>query len=93
MPIPIVVRIFGGTAMFSAACACGYFSALMLRKSYKQAGKGIATPGTVIGFNEQMSGGADRNDVLPLARARVREASRPSGPTVASTIASGAKAN
>jgi hypothetical protein len=49
-PIPIGVRIVGGTVMLASACAFGYFAILMLRKSYKRAVKGVATSGFVSGF-------------------------------------------
>jgi hypothetical protein len=64
-PIPIGVRIVGGTVMLASACAFGYFAILMLRKSYKRAVKGVATSGFVSGFQLQSGSGAAHYSYYP----------------------------
>jgi len=65
-PIPIGVRIVGGTVMLASASIFGYFAISMLRKSYKRATKGIATRGVITGFQTQNLGvGASSRKYFP----------------------------
>ena len=64
-PIPIGVRIAGGTAMLTGACAFGAFAITMLRKNYKRATKGVATSGTVTGSELQRGSGAAHHSYYP----------------------------
>lgn len=65
-PMPIGVRIIGGTVWLASACAVGYFVISMLRKSYKRATKGVATSGVITGFQTQNLGvGASSRKYFP----------------------------
>jgi hypothetical protein len=65
VPIPIGVRIVGGTVMLACACAFGAFAIPMLRKSYKRATKGVATSGVVTGSQLQRGSGAAHYSYYP----------------------------
>ena len=64
-PIPIGVRIAGGTAMLTGACAFGAFAITMVRKSYKRATKGVATSGTVTGSQLHRGSSAAHRSYYP----------------------------
>jgi hypothetical protein len=65
MPIPIGVRIIGGTVMLASACPFVFFGISMLLRNYKLATKGTAACGAVIAFEEQQGSGVAHRRYYP----------------------------
>ena len=59
-PIPIGVRIIGGTLMLASASVFGYLAISMLQKNYKRATKGMVTSGIITDFQRVGAGVTSR---------------------------------